>query len=123
MGMTQIAILLEILGFIVASVFAGILLERGAVGSLADKVNNWIKLTANTLDKDFPLPPPKALTTAAWYSMWSILLGVAVVLTVIGWLNKNFWALFLKYTPLLTVPEVVDLFKKAASLGFRPPGK
>ena len=28
-------------------------------------------------------------------------------------------ALFLKYTPLLTVPEVVDLFKKAASLGFR----
>jgi uncharacterized protein with GYD domain len=32
-------------------------------------------------------------------------------------------ALFLKYTPLLTVPEAVDLFKKAASLGFRPPGK
>lgn len=32
-------------------------------------------------------------------------------------------ALSLKYTPLLTVPEVVDLFKKAASLGFRPPGK
>ncbi len=29
----------------------------------------------------------------------------------------------LKYTPLMTVPEVVDLFKKAASLGFRPPGK
>ena len=32
-------------------------------------------------------------------------------------------ALSLKYTPLLTVPEAVDLFKKAASLGFRPPGK
>jgi len=32
-------------------------------------------------------------------------------------------ALSLKYTPLLTVPEAVDLCKKAASLGFRPPGK
>ncbi len=32
-------------------------------------------------------------------------------------------ALALKYTPQLTVPEVVDLFKKAASLGYRPPGK
>ena len=31
-------------------------------------------------------------------------------------------ALSLKYTPLLTVPEAVDLCKKAASLGFRPPG-
>ena len=29
----------------------------------------------------------------------------------------------IKYIPLLTVPEAVDLFKKAASLGYRPPGK
>jgi len=29
----------------------------------------------------------------------------------------------IKYIPLLTVPEAVDLFKKAASLGFRPPGR
>jgi len=29
----------------------------------------------------------------------------------------------IKYTPLLTLPEVVTLFKKAATLGFRPPGK
>jgi uncharacterized protein with GYD domain len=29
----------------------------------------------------------------------------------------------IKYVPLLTVPEAVDLFKKAASLGYRPPGK
>ena len=32
-------------------------------------------------------------------------------------------ALSLKCTPLLTVLEAVDLCKKAASLGFRPPGK
>ena len=32
-------------------------------------------------------------------------------------------ALSIKYIPLLTVPEAVDLFKKAGSLGFRPPGK
>ena len=29
----------------------------------------------------------------------------------------------LKCAPLLTLPEAVDLYKKAASLGFRPPGK
>lgn len=29
----------------------------------------------------------------------------------------------IKYIPLLTVPEAVDLFKKAATLGYRPPGK
>jgi uncharacterized protein with GYD domain len=29
----------------------------------------------------------------------------------------------IKYIPLLTVPEAVGLFKKAGSLGFRPPGK
>jgi uncharacterized protein with GYD domain len=29
----------------------------------------------------------------------------------------------IKYTPLLTLPETVTLFKKAATLGFRPPGK
>ncbi|UCH51365.1 MAG: GYD domain-containing protein [Chloroflexota bacterium] len=31
--------------------------------------------------------------------------------------------LSLKYTPLLTVPKAADLCKKAAGLGFRPPGK
>jgi len=94
MSMTQIAILFEISGFIIASVFAGILLERGAVESIADKVNDWIKLTANTLDKEFPLPPPKALTMAAWYAMFSLFLALAVVSIVIGWLN-NFWLFFL----------------------------
>jgi len=29
----------------------------------------------------------------------------------------------IKYTPLMTWPEVVDLAKRAASLGYRPPGK
>ena len=29
----------------------------------------------------------------------------------------------IKYIPLLTVPEALSLFKKAGSLGFRPPGK
>jgi len=29
----------------------------------------------------------------------------------------------IKYTPLLTVPEAVDLFKKAGNLGYRPPGR
>ena len=29
----------------------------------------------------------------------------------------------IKYIPLITMPEVVDLCKKAASLGYRPPGK
>jgi hypothetical protein len=28
-----------------------------------------------------------------------------------------------KYIPLLTVPEAVDLFRRAASLGYRPPGR
>jgi uncharacterized protein with GYD domain len=32
-------------------------------------------------------------------------------------------ALFLKYTPLLTMPEAANLYKKAGSLSFRPPGK
>lgn len=29
----------------------------------------------------------------------------------------------IKYIPLITWPEAVDLAKKAASLGYRPPGK
>ena len=29
----------------------------------------------------------------------------------------------IKYTPLMTWPEIVDLAKKAANLGYRPPGK
>ena len=29
----------------------------------------------------------------------------------------------IKCIPLLTIPEMVDLAKKAASLGYRPPGK
>ena len=29
----------------------------------------------------------------------------------------------IKYVPLLTVPEAVELFKKAGTLGYRPPGK
>ena len=29
----------------------------------------------------------------------------------------------IKYIPLITLPEVVDICKKAASLGYRPPGK
>ena len=29
----------------------------------------------------------------------------------------------IKCTPLITISEGVDLFKKAASLGYRPPGK
>jgi len=41
------------------------------------------------------------------------------------------WATFIaggaassiKCTPLITIPEGVELFKKAASLGYRPPGK
>ena len=41
------------------------------------------------------------------------------------------WATFIaggaassiKCTPLKTIPEGVELFKKAASLGYRPPGK
>ena len=32
-------------------------------------------------------------------------------------------ALSIKYIPLLTVAEVVDLCKKAASIAYRPPGK
>ena len=32
-------------------------------------------------------------------------------------------ASFLKCIPLLPLPEALDLFKEAASLGFRPPGK
>lgn len=31
--------------------------------------------------------------------------------------------LSIKYTPLIEWPEAVDLFKKAGSLGYRPPGK
>jgi len=29
----------------------------------------------------------------------------------------------IKCTPLITIPEMVDLAKKAAGLGYRPPGK
>ena len=29
----------------------------------------------------------------------------------------------IKCIPLITVPEAIDLFKKAAGLGYRPPGK
>jgi uncharacterized protein with GYD domain len=29
----------------------------------------------------------------------------------------------IKYVPLITWPEAVDVIKKAASLGYRPPGK
>jgi len=29
----------------------------------------------------------------------------------------------IKYIPLITISEVVDIAKKAASLGYRPPGK
>ncbi len=29
----------------------------------------------------------------------------------------------IKYIPLLTLPEAVDICKKAASLGYRPPGR
>ena len=29
----------------------------------------------------------------------------------------------IKYIPLMTLPETVDICKKAASLGYRPPGK
>jgi uncharacterized protein with GYD domain len=29
----------------------------------------------------------------------------------------------IKYIPLVTLPEAVDIFKKAASLSYRPPGK
>ena len=29
----------------------------------------------------------------------------------------------IKYIPLITVPEAAGLFKKAASLGYRPPGE
>ena len=32
-------------------------------------------------------------------------------------------ALSIKYIPLLTVPEALELFEKAGKLGFRPPGK
>jgi hypothetical protein len=29
----------------------------------------------------------------------------------------------IKYIPLLTLPEVVDIFRKAARISYRPPGK
>jgi uncharacterized protein with GYD domain len=29
----------------------------------------------------------------------------------------------IKYTPLITLPEIVDICKKAAVMGYRPPGK
>jgi len=32
-------------------------------------------------------------------------------------------ASFIKYIPLITLPDVVDICKKAASLSYRPPGR
>jgi hypothetical protein len=88
MTMTQIAMLLEISGFIIAGVFAGILLERGTIGKLAEKVDNWIKSTADTLDKGFPPPPPQALKGATFYSIFSMLLWMSIVVIIVGWLNN-----------------------------------
>lgn len=45
------------------------------------------------------------------------------VYTVVATFMAGGTSLSIKCTPLLTVPEAVDLFKKSASLGFRPPGQ
>jgi hypothetical protein len=89
MSITQVAILLQISGFVIATVFAAILLERGTVGGLADKLYTSLHSATEDLKTSFPPPPPKAIKGAIWYAFFSVLLLTAIAAILIGWLRND----------------------------------
>jgi hypothetical protein len=112
MNMNQIGMLLELLGFLLVTVFAAILLERGALGILRGKGEVLFALLASTINKLsfswgrevgtivlLKFPGQMRLSTLGvgrFGSMLLLTIGSAIplgafVCIIIGWLQTRWW--------------------------------
>ena len=87
MNIVQIAKLLEISGFLLASIFAGILLEKGIIGNFADKWHSWLNSTYKSLNEIFPFPPRHKIITAVIIALTSLSVWAAVASIILGIVN------------------------------------
>ncbi len=113
MSLAQTAIVLEISGFILASVFAGILLEKGAIGNLSDRLSVFLMSKSGSLEETFPSPPPQAIQNAISYTIQAAILGLGITSTIVG-LSRNeswlFWVGMILATLVLISPIVLAFF-------------
>lgn len=98
MSIDQIAMVLEISGFIIAGVFAGIFLEKEAVGHFADKLYSTLKLIDKTLQKipwSFFFPCPTVKEKIINFSFGPIVTITGIVVAIIGWIKNLSWMAWL----------------------------
>ena len=85
MSIDKIAILLEIIGFILASIFAGVLLEKGSLVNLNNRLYSFLSSFSARLKNIFPLPSRKEMKSSVFYLYFSIIgLYLPLSLVLIG---------------------------------------
>lgn len=72
MSLMKLGVLLEIIGFVLATVFAAILLERKFIGEFATKFEQYFHNLAKELNKMFPYPPKSSVFKMIGYFLQTL---------------------------------------------------
>lgn len=94
MSIGQVGLLLEIIGFILIGVFAGIILEKNVVGIWADKLNTLTKKTPSILPGSmfwYGLPASRIVAAKTMISSVIVISLVYISLIIIGWIIELMW--------------------------------
>jgi hypothetical protein len=79
MSLYQWGMLLSIIGFIMATLFAALLMEQRVVGPLADKLSDGFGDIHSRLNRHFPLPRRRLITVMYRYSIQTVALALSAV--------------------------------------------
>lgn len=102
MNMIQIGLAFQILGIVLVMFFAGMLLERGMVGRLSDRLYGFLVSASNSLQRIFPPPSRMQWEGALFYLLFSVIaLYTPLVLILVGWLIKIPWAIYVGVAAVL----------------------
>ena len=77
MSLAQWGMLLSIIGFIMATLFAALLMEQRVVGPLADKLSDGFGDIHSRLNRTFPLPRRRLITVMYRYSIQTTALSLS----------------------------------------------
>jgi hypothetical protein len=92
MNLMQIGMLFEIVGFILATVFAAIILERQVVGKFATRFGQVFSNSKDGLTRRFPHPPANSVSKVMVYAVQALLIIGTLVFAAIK--DKSFQAFF-----------------------------
>jgi hypothetical protein len=75
--------LLSLIGFVMATMFAALLMEHRIVGSFADWLSNAFGEIHSRLSRNFPLPRRRLITVMYRYSVQTLALSSSAVLLIV----------------------------------------